>query len=634
MKIPFAAILLGAAFAFGAPDSVAVVPSRVDSLQIQLQKLIPDSVQLPQLSLRQADLRDALIAMGIQKGVNLVVDPAITGTLTLNLRKIGLRDAIQLIARENGLLLEPLPGALKIARPPAPPPAPPQDPPCKVDMQGGLLTVDIQGAPLPVVARKLSEATGVNVLVEGVASSPVVLFLQKMPLQQVLTAIADAQNLQLREKNKIWVFSVPPVVRGLDGVGAAGAGAFRLSVEDSLVSLEARQVPFQDVLNAVSQRMGGNLVVLGTPTGNATLKLNKVSWEQVFDLLFSGTEYTWWKRDGAWFVGPSTSPGVTNSELIPLKHLKAEEALDMVPSSIQRNVQLKVMKSHNGIVVLGSKESIEGVRQFLQKIDYSVPQILIEALVVDVDVDKVRDIGVKAFFGKSNAGSNSRSVYPGIEQVFHVNGENGGPPEIPGLRDVVRLPSDFFVKIRAMEQEKILKIRSRPQISTLNGSEATITVGQTQYFLLKTETAIPQTSATTTQTTQRFEKIEANVTLTVTPFVTGDKEITCDIVPDFSEPEGAFDANTPPTINRRILKSKVRLRDGETIVLGGLVKESINSIREQVPLLGSIPILGELFKNRNTTRSRSQLMIFVTPHIYYGSESQVDAEAVIKRNEE
>ena len=113
--------------------------------------------------------------------------------------------------------------------------------------------------------------------------------------------------------------------------------------------------------------------------------------------------------------------------------------------------------------------------------------------------------------------------------------------------------------------------------------------------------------------------------------MTGEGEINCEIVPDFSEPEGSFNSSVPPTLNKRYVKSSVRLRDGETIVLGGMVKESVNDVYNQVPFLGSIPVIGWLFKNVERVHSKSQLLIFVTPHIYYGQEGSVDIADEIER---
>ena len=608
-----------------------MVQQNLSSIDSALALAVPDSIVVPALNLRQTELKDVFSALGIQYGINILVDPSVTGSATLQLKKIKLRNAFRLLAQENGLQLSAISGALKVYRPPVAPPTPPPPPPeptCTVLFENNLVTLDAQGAPLQKVVRKLSDATGVNILLEQGLSGGVELFLQKLPLAKALAALTESQNLILRERSGIWSLSQAPVSKSTDG-GQSGT-PFRILLEDSLITMEATQAPLQQVVTSLIQRMGGNQVILGTLNGTTTVRMSKVALPQALDLLFSGTEYTWWNREGSWYIGPLGSPGVTNSELLVLHHIKAEEALEMIPQTMQRNTQIKLMKSHNGIMVMGSRESIDGIRGYLEKLDFPVPQILIEALVVDVDMDKVRNLGVNAYLGRNSAGSATRSVYPSQDLVFDRKSLLDWASDVPGVRDVVWLPSDFFLKVKAMEQEKILQIRSRPQIATLNGSEATITVGQTQYFLLKSQTDLPEASGTTTRTTERFEKIEANVTLTVTPFVTGKNEITCDIVPDFSEPEGSFDARMPPTINRRLLKSKVRLKDGETIILGGLVKQSTQAIHDQVPLLGSIPILGWLFKNQSTTKSRSQLLIFVTPHIYYGSDSRVDPEKILK----
>lgn len=613
-----------------APVAVSTANSASSERDSLLRLLLPDSIVLPSLNLRGTELRDVLSALGLQYGLNLLVDPSVTGSVTLNLLKIRLRDALDLLAQENGLLLDPLPGALKIWRPPPPPAPPPPEPRCSVDWSDGNLSLDVQGASIERFARVVSESTQVNVTVEKGVTGVVNLFLQKVPLAKALGLVADNTGLQLRSVSGVYSFAAAPWKPG-DQAGATGFGS-RIAVEsDSLVTLEANQTPLKDLIPALGAKVGVNLVLIGTPTGAATLRVSKVRLTQALDYLLSGTDYTWWKREDTWFVGPVGGAGVTNTDLVVLKHMKAEDVLEIVPPSVVRNAQLKLVKSHNGIMVMGSREAIDGIRQFVESVDFPVPQILIEALVVDVNMDKVRNIGAKAFLGSAGKGSNSRNIYPSFEQIFDQNDGNAVLAAMGGLKDVVSLPKDFFVKISAMEQEKILEIRSRPQIATLNGSEATINIGQTQYFLLKSETDLPQsTGGTTVQTTQRFEKIEANVTLTVTPFVTGKGEITCDIVPDFSEPEGSFDANTPPTINHRRLKSKIRLRQGETIVLGGLIKESNNKVHDQVPILGSIPVLGWLFKNRTTTRSRSQLLIFVTPHIYYGSDANVDPSKVLR----
>lgn len=594
---------------------------------------IPDSIIVTNLAVRQSEVRDILSALAMQHGINLVIDSSACGPITLNLRNIKLRDVFRWIAQEQNLLIQSSPGVLKIRKRPIPPPPPPVEPPCHVEHKDSLYTLDVQGAPLDHVIRALTKDAGLNIIMEEGCSNPnVQIHLNRLGSRQLLSILADQLGLEVRERQGVYILSRSAKPSASPG-GPVSSGLRVWTEQDTLISMEASQASLQDAVSALTRRLPINLVVLGTLQGNVTLKLSKLPFEQILSFLFSGTEYTWWKHDGTWFVGPSSTPSVTNADLIPLSHLRAEEAMGLIPQVIQKNVQLTLVKSHNAIMCLGSREAIDGIRKYIEKIDFPVPQILIEALVVDVDMDRVRNIGVSLNSKKASIGTSSGELFPGFDQTYKLDNGNTLLSGVPGLRDIVSLPKNFYMRVKALEEDKVLKVRSRPQISTLNGSEATITVGQTQYYLLKTETNM-QAVSTTTTTTQKFEKIEANVTLTVTPFVTGEGEITCDIVPDFTEPEGSLDASTPPTLNRRVLKSKVRLREGETIILGGLVKESRENTDNQVPFLGSIPILGYLFKSRSTTISRSQLLIFVTPHIYYGKDAGVDPEKVLRSLEE
>jgi len=402
-------------------------------------------------------------------------------------------------------------------------------------------------------------------------------------------------------------------------------------MKDSLVYMELTAAPLEKVISSLTSQANLNSIIYGLIDGTVTAKLNGVTLIEAMQHIFRGSDYTFWYDDSIFFFGSKQMKSITNSKLLVLKSMKADEIMDLIPQELIKDMKVTVVPSQNAIMVLGAFESIVTLEEYINKIDLPIAQILVEALVVDIDMDKIRQYGTNLFFGNPRAAGNE-SIYPDLRLTFGQKSSQEIVNGIPGLRDILTLPRNFVARIEALEQEKILKIKSRPQIATLNGKTAVITVGQTQYFLLKSETDYANSNeGKTTRTQERFEKIQADITLTVTPFVTGKGEITVEITPDFSEPEGSFNSSAPPTINRRHLKSTVRLRQGETIVLGGLVKESTTSDRKQFPFLGSIPLLGWLFKNYNTAKSRSQLMIFVTPHIFYGSEANVDVDKYLKR---
>jgi type II secretory pathway component GspD/PulD (secretin) len=593
---------------------------------------ISDSIMVKSLNVRNTEIRDVLQGLGIQYSVNILMAPDVTGPVTVNLTKIKLKEALRLIAEENGYALSVVHGAVKVEKRPAPKPVAPPAPRFKVVFEGNKLSVDLQKIPSDQAIRRLTEVTGRNIVLDQGSAAEMTGFFKDMELRKGLNLLAETNGMSVREKDGVYSFYREAWSSGgREGQGAAASGRMRVTVKDKLVSLEVTGAPLSDIISSISAQTGISTVVYGELKGTVTMRVSDLPIEQAFQILFRGTEFTFWMHEGIYFIGPQTMQVLNNSKLIVLKHMKVDDVMELLPASLTKDAQLKAVKSQNAIMVMGTYEVIDGMGQYISQIDLPVPQILIEALVVDVDMDRIRQYGVDMFMGDAKRVPSSEHIYPNIDQVFNKSRSQDAVDLIPGVRDIVSLPKNFVAQIQALEQEKALKIRSRPQIATLNGSEATITVGQTQYFLLKSETDFSQGQGVTAKTSERFEKIEANVTLTVTPFVTGQGEITCDIVPDFSEPEGSFDSRTPPTLNRRVLKSKVRLRDGETIVLGGLVKESINRTTRQFPFLGSIPVIGWLFKNVSDVKSRSQLMIFVTPHVYYGKDANVDPNKYLKK---
>ena len=190
------------------------------------------------------------------------------------------------------------------------------------------------------------------------------------------------------------------------------------------------------------------------------------------------------------------------------------------------------------------------------------------------------------------------------------------------LENLGVLPNDFYLKLQAMEQQGIANVTSRPLIATLNGHKATLSVGTTQYFLLKTTTPYLNQNQTVFQESQSFQTIEADVKMEITPYVGASGTITVEVKPDFQTPVGALSSDIPPTISKRSMNSTLVMKEGETIVLGGLVQETQSETATKVPILGSIPLLGKLFSSTSTSKRKGELLIYITPHISYGEAFQ------------
>ena len=187
-----------------------------------------------------------------------------------------------------------------------------------------------------------------------------------------------------------------------------------------------------------------------------------------------------------------------------------------------------------------------------------------------------------------------------------------------GIGSIGQLPANFYFKVQALEREGYARVRSRPQIATLSGHTANISVGTTQYYVLRSLYPITSPGGGLTGEVEQFEQVEANVSLEITPWVSASGDVTAEIKPRFATPVGVLNADVPPTINSREVNTTVRLRDGQTIIIGGLIQESQSEVEERVPFLGSIPLLGRLFRSTRVDKRTSELVVFITPHVFYG----------------
>lgn len=306
-----------------------------------------------------------------------------------------------------------------------------------------------------------------------------------------------------------------------------------------------------------------------------------------------------------------------------MKYVKVERILDMLLEKIPEKAEFKIIKAHNVALIHGSSDVIHKIEQILNNLNRPILQFLIEALVVNYNYQDIKKISIKG--GLTGRTPNSSlgtgdNWFPGID--FYLTGKNINQYSDKiegywGITNIGRLPVDFYVKVKAFETVGKANIRSKIQIANLNGYPANIAFGQTQCYLLNTPTPIRDPSRVYIQESQQFHTIEANITLKITPWVSASDEITVEIHPEFNNPVGQFSSGIPPTIQRRALNSTVSLRDGETIVLSGLIRavDAVNKF--QIPLLGSLPLIGYLFRSTNHHQIKSELFIYLTPHLSY-----------------
>ncbi|SDI06054.1 type IV pilus assembly protein PilQ [Flavobacterium omnivorum] len=296
----------------------------------------------------------------------------------------------------------------------------------------------------------------------------------------------------------------------------------------------------------------------------------------------------------------------------------SESILSIIPDEIKKDLDIKIDKELNGFLVNGPAANIARFESFIKFIDKAVPVILIEVMLLEVNKSAIVETGISAGIGNKPV-TTSGAVFPSVDinlgaQTINkiINGFGGF-----GSLNVGSVVPNFYLSLKAMESNGNLKIRSSPRLSTLNGHKAYLSIGETTYYVVTNQnfygSQIPQASEV-----KNYQPIDAELSLTIMPLVSGDGQITMDIKVIQSSFNGQkVDANAPPGINSREFTSIIRVKDQDIIVLGGLEESVKDDSGSGVPILARIPVIKWLFSSRRREDSKKKLTVLIKPTVIY-----------------
>jgi len=623
-RIPLRILALAVFLCSGFHAAVAGTP---DSLQI------PESFQkvLPEVVYENAELRDVLKALSVTGKVNIFVSPSVLGRATLRLYNQKLIDILNFIADQYKLTISWSGGIASVSIQPLKELDSPQFSKPKIVLEDSRLSFDVQSVPTQIVIRELISVTKKNVITE--TSMPEMLngYLAPLPVQEAITLFFRMNQVQARERNGI--FYLQRNDQEVSSAGQMSRTGYWLEVKDSTINIDVQKTSIDRLIRDAAQQLNLSIFYYNDLAGTITAKANHLPFDSFLSFLLRNTTYTFKKEDGIYFLGERSNKSLETSKLLLLKNRKVEAITELFPPQLASQASIKILKEQNALMVSATQNVIEDVQSFIKTVDFSTPQVLIEALVIDFSSSDGISTGVsagtrgsdttKAGIGKSN------TYLPGLDITMSAATLNRATSKLGtvnmfgtdvNLARIGKLPADFYLRVQALENAGLAKVRSRPMLSTLNGHKATLSVGTTQYYILKSTTPIRDNQGTVLTESQQFKEISANITLEVTPWVSSSGEVTVEIKPVFETPVGQFTSETPPTINKRSFESTIRLSDGETIVLGGLIEESESDVTEGIPYLSRIPYLGVFFSTKTKVKKKAELVIYVTPHVYFGAE--------------
>jgi len=281
------------------------------------------------------------------------------------------------------------------------------------------------------------------------------------------------------------------------------------------------------------------------------------------------------------------------------------------PLATLREVTVVAEPKSNSVIVTGPPQVFDTITKMIEALDTQQSQVFIEVLIVDVTLDDKTQLGIEW------------NILTGSDEGDSVSTNFGVAGRSTGLRYSV-VGSDVTALLQTLIEQKKVKVVSTPHITTMDNVEASIEIGQ-QFPIVK-GFSVPSTG----QAIPQFELTPITLKLTVTPHITTSQFITMEITQKIDElagttPQGEFQL---PIISKREAKTSVTVEDGQTIIIGGIMKDTTSKTTRKVPLLGDIPGLGALFRDDEKITTRSELMVFLTPHIV---NTQADVNQITQR---
>ncbi|MBS0358192.1 MAG: type IV pilus secretin PilQ [Proteobacteria bacterium] len=405
------------------------------------------------------------------------------------------------------------------------------------------------------------------------------------------------------------------------------------------VSLNFQDMNVRTALQFLADFKELNLIVSDSVKGNVTSRLNNVPWEQTLDIILKTQGLD--KRQIGNVLWVASKPEIleyerqeienknqieefqpSHSEWIQINYAKASDIAQFLKEKgnalLSADGSVNVDARTNSLWIHDRVKKIENIRHLVYKLDVPSRQVLIEARIVIVDKAFEKDLGVR--FGMSDS-SHFSSTLDGTDSLSQGNSSSAAKlkkrlnldlPALPSSSTpatvgfaLAKLGKDILLdlELSALESEGRGEIISSPRLVTANQQEAVIQAGE----------EIPyQQSTPTGATSTAFKK--AVLSLRVTPQITSDNKIILDLVVNQDEPAPQV-FNGVPAIKTKEIQTKVLVDNGQTLVLGGIYKQAKRSDVKQVPVLGSLPVVGFLFRSESTDNAREELLIFVTPKI-------------------
>ena len=434
--------------------------------------------------------------------------------------------------------------------------------------------------------------------------------------------------------------------------------AFLLLPQEETISLDLKDADLGDILRMFSERYGMNIIAGNEVQGKVTVSFHDVTPEEALKVILNVNGFDYVEEgniirvvatpktvEKEKVIDASFTPQQLVSKVFTLKSIDASSALPHIQKILSEHGSAEIftnkgLEVSDKILVRDLPQNIKRIESLIGEIDHPLPQVLIEARFVDALVDITKELGLTWEWWKNL--SEFDNAYIGVTSTGL-----GGTPEATDILNVDihgnPVTNDHYlgVTLQAMEKEGKVNLLSSPRVTTSSGSTANVNVIVEVPYIEVTVEEREEDGGTRTTRKEEVKFKEAGVKLEVTPVVRSDGSIDIKLHPKVTEVVDLFEyqpeegiTTTVPVMHTRETETRVLVRNGETIVIAGLMQNWIRKDIKKIPFLGDIPIVGPLFRHKVKMGQKGDLVIFVTPRIITSKNAPRISRQDMKRTRE
>lgn len=440
------------------------------------------------------------------------------------------------------------------------------------------ITLDVKDMEIGDVIRMIADQSGLNIVVSRSVKGQVTLNLQNVTVEKALESILKINNYGYVREGTIIMVSTPSELNQRDQSAPMFSRVFRLK--------HVRASVLKGLLAALKSGRG---------TIEAEPKTNSIMVTDTHDAIAA--------IEAA--IAEMDTPMETR--VYKLNYAKPQELLKNLQAVVPSGEgDILVDERTNSVLVTASAMLLKTVDVLIRNWDRAVPQVLIEARIMQLTLGKSRFLGVKWQYQDAA----HKGLTLGVSDLPIPTGATA----LEAFRIGVLDSDNFEVAVQAMENTSDANLLSNPRIVTLDNTEAKILIGSSEPY------EVFHYDSDGKVTDKEIKFMEVGIKLTVTPKISGDGYITMNIRPEVSSPRKGT-VTDALAVDTTEATAMMTVKDGNTVVMGGLIKDDKETNVNKIPFLGDIPLLGALFRNQSRTATKKEIVIFITPHIISGESS-------------